>query len=177
MGLAIYWPEDWPRTNSSMKRILDHVDGVVRPALRKYVTAEQSLTAAIASTDAIAIDAAHEVVKLAARQAAVELHLADFVLKEPSSSLRFADIAGVRSAVEANASFFGRAVRLPMSASCEISPMPSSITTWTGQALRSRLRLTSLRSALDSERFGGAKASLAASSSSWSPRKTATSVH
>jgi hypothetical protein len=106
MRLAIYWPGDWPERIGSMKRILEHVDGVVRPALRKYVTAEQSLTAAIASTDAIAIDAAHEVVKLAARQAAVELHhLADFVLKEPSSSLRFADIVGVRSAVEAKCVF------------------------------------------------------------------------
>ena len=89
-----------------MRPILEHVERVVRPALRKYLAAERVLTEAVLSRDAIAIDAAREEVKLAARQAAVELHhLTDFVLKEPSASLRFADIAGVRSAVEAKCVF------------------------------------------------------------------------
>jgi hypothetical protein len=91
---------------ASMKRILEQIDGVVRPALRKYLVAERALTDAVLSHDAVAIDAAREDVTLAARQAAVELHhLTDFVLKEPSASLRFADIAGVRSAVEAKCVF------------------------------------------------------------------------
>ena len=89
-----------------MKRILEQIDGVVRPALRKYLMAERALTEAVLSHDAVAIDAARQDVTLAARQAVVELHhLTDFVLKEPSASLHFADIAGIRSAVEAECVF------------------------------------------------------------------------
>lgn len=83
-----------------MKTILRHIDGIVRPALRKYVVTERELTDAVKSHNAIAIDVARENVVLAARQAAVELHhLEDFVFREPSSSLHFADLPAVRSAV------------------------------------------------------------------------------
>jgi hypothetical protein len=58
------------------------------------------------SQDARAIEAAREDVKLAARQTVDVLHhLSDFVLKEPSPTLRFAKIEDVRNAVEARCVF------------------------------------------------------------------------
>ena len=84
-----------------MQPILDHVAGVVRPALRKYLAAEKALTAALESKDAGAVSIARQDVMLAARQAADVLHhLSDFVLKEPSPALTFTKIEDVRSAVE-----------------------------------------------------------------------------
>lgn len=82
-----------------MQQILDHIDTIVRPALRKYLAAEQALTDARNSEHA---DAARQDVMLAARQAIDVLHhLSDFVLKEPSPALTFKKIEDVRNAVQA----------------------------------------------------------------------------
>jgi hypothetical protein len=89
-----------------MQPILDHIAGVVRPALRKYLAAEKALTVALESKDAGAVSTARQDVMLAARQAADVLHhLSDFVLKEPSPALTFTKIEDVRSAVEAKCVF------------------------------------------------------------------------
>jgi hypothetical protein len=90
----------------SMQPILDHIDTVIRPALRKYVIAERELTDALASQRTDAIITARQEVMLAARLAADVLHhLSDFVFKEPSSELMFAKVEDVRSAVEAKCVF------------------------------------------------------------------------
>src|SRR5262249_41382153 len=87
----------------SMQLVLDHIAGVVRPALRKYLAAETALTDALESKDA---GAARKDVMLAARQAVDVLHhLSDFVLKEPSPALTFTKIEDVRSAVNAKCVF------------------------------------------------------------------------
>jgi hypothetical protein len=85
-----------------MQPILDHIEGTIRPALRKYLDAERILTAAIETRDAGAIATARQDVMLAARQAVDVLHhQSDFVLKEPSSALpAFAKIDDVRSALD-----------------------------------------------------------------------------
>jgi hypothetical protein len=89
-----------------MQPILDHIAGVVRPALHKYLAAEKALTVALESKDAGAVSTARQDVMLAARQAADALHhLSDFVLKEPSPALTFTKIEDVRSAVEAKCVF------------------------------------------------------------------------
>ncbi len=89
-----------------MQPILDHIASIIRPALRKYLAAEEALTAAVLSGDACAIEAARQEAALTVRQAVDVLHhLADFVLKEPSPNLRFANIEAVRRAVEADCRF------------------------------------------------------------------------
>jgi hypothetical protein len=90
-----------------MKTILEHVDHKVRPVLRKYIEAEQSLTKALETRDPVAIDAARESAELAGRQAVDLLHhLADFVLEEPTLALpTFTDMAAVRAAVDARCEF------------------------------------------------------------------------
>jgi hypothetical protein len=90
-----------------MKPILDHVEGIVRPALRKYAAAEKALTAANKSGDQQAIDEARQVVLLAARQAVDVLHhLSDFVQNEPVPQLpAFQDVAQVRTAVRQHCVF------------------------------------------------------------------------
>jgi hypothetical protein len=86
-----------------MQPILDHIAGVVRPALRNFQAAEKALTGALQSGDATT--ARHDAM-LAARQATDVLHhLSDFVLKEPSPSLSFAKIEDVRKAVAARCVF------------------------------------------------------------------------
>jgi hypothetical protein len=83
---------------AAMKPILDHIESVTRPALRKYLTAEKALTDANKSSDVAAIAAARQDVMLAARQAIDVLHhLADFVLKEPSPALTFARVEDVEA--------------------------------------------------------------------------------
>jgi hypothetical protein len=92
--------------SSPTQQILDHIAAVIRPALRKYLAAEKALTESVLPQDVRAIEAAREDVKLAARQAVDVLHhLSDFVLKEPSPTLRFAKIEDVRNAVEARCVF------------------------------------------------------------------------
>jgi hypothetical protein len=89
-----------------MQIILDHIDAVVRLALRRYMDAENALTASIESQDADAINAARQNGILAARQATDVLHhLSDFVFKEPSSALSFPRIEDVRGAVDAKCVF------------------------------------------------------------------------
>jgi hypothetical protein len=86
--------------------ILNHIATIVRPALRNYLVAEEALTAAVLSGDASAIEAARQKAALSVRQAMDVLHhLADFVLKEPSPQLRFANTKAVRRAVEAKCVF------------------------------------------------------------------------
>jgi hypothetical protein len=79
-----------------MQTVLNHMDAVVRPALRKYVEAQNGLTSTLQSKEA------RQNVMLAARQAVDVLHhLSDFVLKEPCPPLTFTKIEDVRTAVEA----------------------------------------------------------------------------
>jgi hypothetical protein len=90
-----------------MQLILDHIDAVVRPALREYLAAEQGMTDALQSEDDSAACTARQDVMLAARQAVDVLHhLSDFVLKEPSPpTLEFTKIEEVRRAVDAKCVF------------------------------------------------------------------------
>jgi hypothetical protein len=90
-----------------MKAILEHINKIVRPALRKYATAEKALTAANETGDQKTIDEARQEVLLAARQAVDVLHhLSDFVLKEPVQQLpTFQDVAQVRAAVREHCVF------------------------------------------------------------------------
>jgi hypothetical protein len=90
-----------------MKPILDHIDTIVRPGLRRYAVTEKALTDARIANDAAAIRAARGDVILAARQAVDGLHhLADFVLNEPSPVLpTYAGLDALRNAVEANCIF------------------------------------------------------------------------
>ena len=73
-----------------MQPILDHLDNIVRPAIREYFAAEQELDAANARGDAQAVaDARFEVIRKA-RTAAVELnHLTDFVLHNQVPPMAF----------------------------------------------------------------------------------------
>ncbi len=85
-----------------MQPILDHINAAVRPALRKYLAAEQALTDAVLSDDTGTAATARQDVMLAARQATDLLHhLSDFVLKEPSPTMAFTKIEDVRDAVDA----------------------------------------------------------------------------
>jgi hypothetical protein len=83
-----------------MQTILDHLDNIVRPAIRDYFAAEEALDAANAKGDAQAVaDARFEVIRKA-RTAAVELHhLADFVVNNPAPGATFADLAAARAAI------------------------------------------------------------------------------
>ncbi len=91
-----------------MQPILNHLDNIVRPAVRDYVAAESALDAAHIAKDANAIDAARKNVMRRARIATTELHhLQDFVLHNPQSGLSFARIEDIRSALRA-ACVFGR---------------------------------------------------------------------
>jgi hypothetical protein len=80
-----------------LQTVLDHLDKIVRPAIRNYVAAEEALDAAHASKDQAAIAAARDNVMRLARTAAIETHhLQDVIL----SNLRphYARIEDVRSA-------------------------------------------------------------------------------
>lgn len=89
-----------PPNASNLQIILDHIDAVVRPALRKYLEAENALTSAPQSKDA------RQNVMLAARQAVDVLHhLSDFVLKESIPAVGFTNIEDVRTAVQAQCVF------------------------------------------------------------------------
>jgi hypothetical protein len=99
-----------PRPESALttgvRIILNHIDAVVRPALRNYLSAEKALTDAVLKKDATANIEARQNVMLAARQATDVLHhLSDFVLKEPTPALIFTKIDGVRAAVETKCVF------------------------------------------------------------------------
>jgi hypothetical protein len=89
-----------------MQSILDHIAAVIRPALRKYLAAEKTLTDALESNDAEAVGRARQDVLLAARHAAIELHhLSDFVFNERVPELSFANLTMVRNAVDARCVF------------------------------------------------------------------------
>jgi hypothetical protein len=80
-----------------LQTVLDHLDKIVRPAIRDYVAAEEALDAAHASKDQTAIAAARDNVMRLARTAAIETHhLQDVIL----SNLRpqYARIEDVRNA-------------------------------------------------------------------------------
>jgi hypothetical protein len=100
-----------PARMEAMKPILDHLDRIVRPGLRRYAEAEAALTKAHAARDGTAIDAARIETGLAARQAVDGLHhLADFMWKEPDCWPRaFANLEDVRSGVESRCLFLRNA--------------------------------------------------------------------
>jgi hypothetical protein len=82
--------------------------------LRNYADSEKTLTDAVSSGDADAIESARQNATLAARQAVDLLHyLADYVLKEPSPNLQFMDIVQVRIAVGAKCVFL-REAKIPI---------------------------------------------------------------
>lgn len=71
-----------------MQVILEHLNGLIRTALRTYLAMELELDIANEAGDPAAILQAKERVNLAARQAVDLLHhFADFVLKEPDPAL------------------------------------------------------------------------------------------
>jgi len=90
-----------------MQPILDHIDNVVRPALRDYLGAEMALNAAHDSKDPKVIYAARKAVMRVARTAAIELHqFADLVANEPTPQLPvFTDAAVARIAVKPHCVF------------------------------------------------------------------------
>jgi hypothetical protein len=97
-----------------MQSILDHIARVVRPALRKYMEAENALTAAVLSNDTMAVDAARQDVMLASRGAATVLHhLSDFVFKEPSPALQFKNLEEVRRAISEKCVFLRTTSSVP----------------------------------------------------------------
>lgn len=91
-----------------MQAILNHLDNIVRPAIREYFAAEEALDAANASKDQAAIDAARLEVIRKARTAAVELnHLTDFVLHNQAPPMAYADLNAIRAATR-SVCVFGR---------------------------------------------------------------------
>ncbi|MBV9565883.1 MAG: hypothetical protein JOY90_36345 [Bradyrhizobium sp.] len=83
-----------------MRAVNDHLDNIVRPALRNYIDAERALDRTNHCKDAAAIDAARGEVVRTARTAATELHhLADVVLVDTAP--RFADLGAIRQALRA----------------------------------------------------------------------------
>ena len=92
---------------AGMQAILDHLDNVVRPALRDYLTAETALNVAHESNDPKAIEMARKAVMRFARNAAVELHqFADLVANEPTPQLPpFTDAASARVGVKPHCVF------------------------------------------------------------------------
>jgi len=64
-----------------LQTVLDHLDKVVRPAIRDYVAAEEALDVAHASQDQSAISVARNNVMRLARTAVIETHhLQDVIL-------------------------------------------------------------------------------------------------
>jgi hypothetical protein len=89
-----------------MQAILDHLDNVVRPAIREYVAAEEALDAANTSKNQATIDATRIEVIRRARTAATELnHLSDFVLNNQTSPMAYADLTAVRTAIRSVCAF------------------------------------------------------------------------
>ncbi|GIK83372.1 MAG: hypothetical protein BroJett024_44770 [Alphaproteobacteria bacterium] len=83
-----------------MRAVHQHLDDIVRPALRNYIDAERTLDRANHSKDAAAVDAARGNVMRTARTATTELHhLADVVLVDMAP--RFADLSALRHALRA----------------------------------------------------------------------------
>jgi hypothetical protein len=91
-----------------MQKIIDHLDHVVRPAIREYFAADKALDVANASGDQAAIDAARIELMRKARTAAVELnHLTDFVLHNQTPPMAYADLPAIRTAIR-SVCVFGR---------------------------------------------------------------------
>ncbi|MCK1604987.1 hypothetical protein IVA93_34590 [Bradyrhizobium sp. 155] len=83
-----------------MQTILDHLDNIIRPAIRDYFAAEQALDAANAKGDAQAIANARLEMIRKVRTAAIELHhLADLVVNNPAPGATFADLTAARAAI------------------------------------------------------------------------------
>jgi hypothetical protein len=92
-----------------MQKILQHLDHVVRPAIREYFAADKALDIANASKNQAAIDAARLEVMRKARTAAVELnHLTDFVLHNQMPPMAYPDLPAIRAALR-SVCVFGRA--------------------------------------------------------------------
>jgi hypothetical protein len=87
-----------------MQPILDHLDNIVRPTLRNYVTADRLFMEAQKS--GAGVDEARHAAMLAARHAAIELHhLSDFVVNNPAPGATFADLRAARAAVQSHLIF------------------------------------------------------------------------
>jgi hypothetical protein len=112
-----------------MQPILNHLDNIVRPAVRDYVAAESALDAAHIAKDANAIDAARKNVMRRARIATTELHhLQDFVLHNPQPGLSFARIEDIRSALRVHASSAEERLLSAIRICCGTRPTHSSTT-------------------------------------------------
>jgi hypothetical protein len=87
-----------------MQSIINHLNGVIRPSLRNFTTADRAFVAA--QTAAAGVEDARQAAMLAARQAAVELHhFSDFVLNNPAPPITFSDLGAVRAAVQSHLIF------------------------------------------------------------------------
>jgi Holliday junction resolvasome RuvABC endonuclease subunit len=87
-----------------MQPILDHLDNIVRPTLRNYVTADQLFMEAQKS--GVGVDEARHAAMLAARHAAIDLHhLSDFVVNNSAPGAIFADLRAARAAVQSHLIF------------------------------------------------------------------------
>lgn len=86
-----------------MQVIIEHLNNVVRPALRAYIAAERGLDAADESKDVGRIEDARQEAMRAARTAAIELnHFQDVVLHNPSPpDLIFTGQEDIRAALRA----------------------------------------------------------------------------
>jgi len=92
-----------------MQPVIDHLNRVVRPALRAYVAAELALDAAHKSGDQAAIDAARDTVIGTGWTAATSLHhLSDVVFHNPPAGHSYPELKDVRTAIR-NVCTFGRA--------------------------------------------------------------------
>jgi hypothetical protein len=113
--------------------ILDHLDNIVWPTLRNYVTADRLFVEAQKS----GVDEARHAAMLAARHAAIDLHhLSDFVVNNPAPGATFADLRAARAAVQSHLIFLREPKARPTSttSSCSATwPTPLSTSSWTGR--------------------------------------------
>jgi hypothetical protein len=87
-----------------MQPILDHLNNVIRPALRNFTAADRAFMAA--QRTSAAVDEVRHAVMLAARHAAIDLHhLSDFVVNNPAPGATFANLGAARVAVQSNLVF------------------------------------------------------------------------
>jgi hypothetical protein len=87
-----------------MPAILDHMNNVVRPALRNYVAADRAFMDA--QKAGAGVDEARHAAMLAARHAAIDLHhLSDFIVNNPAPGATFANLGAARAAVQSHLMF------------------------------------------------------------------------
>lgn len=87
-----------------MQPILDHLNNVVRPSLRNFVTTDRAFMAA--QKVSAGVEEARHAAMLAARHAAIDLHhLSDFVVNNPALGATFANLGAARAAVQSHLIF------------------------------------------------------------------------